>query len=89
MANSPQAIKRVRQNNKKRLLRQGQRRMIKTLQKNVLTLIAKKANKEAQSAYQLLVSCIDRYATRGVIKKNKAANVKSRMNKKLKMSAAS
>lgn len=89
MANSPQAIKRARQNEKRRALKQSQRSMLRTHLKNCLKLIDAKQQDAASVAFRLICKLYDRYATRGVIPKNKAAKVKSRINKRIKAMVAS
>lgn len=84
MANTKQARKRVRQNEKRRLLRSSQRAMVRTYIKKVLAAVQAKDANLAKDAYLALVPVIDRMAQKGVIHKNKAARHKSRLCKQVK-----
>lgn len=88
MANSPQAKKRARQNEKARKHNASMRSMGRTYLKKVLAAIASGDKAAAQTAYVSAVSVIDRIADKGLIHKNKAARHKSRLNAKLKALAA-
>jgi len=84
MANTKQARKRVRQNEKRRLLRSSQRAMVRTYIKKVHAAIEAKDATLAQQSYLALVPVIDRMAQKGVLHKNKAARHKSRLAKQVK-----
>lgn len=84
MANSPQARKRARQTVARRSLKTGQRSMVRTSIKNVIAAIASGDQSAAKSAYASAVPVIDRMADKGVIRKNKAARHKSRLNAAIK-----
>ncbi|HEY8940987.1 MAG TPA: 30S ribosomal protein S20 [Cellvibrio sp.] len=88
MANTPQAKKRARQNEKARKHNASMRSMGRTYLKKVLAAIATGDKAAAQTAYVSAVSVIDRIADKGLIHKNKAARHKSRLNAKLKALAA-
>ncbi len=88
MANTPQAKKRARQNEKARKHNASMRSMGRTYLKKVLAAIATGDKAAAQAAYVSAVSVIDRIADKGLIHKNKAARHKSRLNTKLKALAA-
>ena len=88
MANTPQAKKRARQNEKARKHNASMRSMGRTYLKKVLAAIASGDKAAAQAAYAAAVSVIDRIADKGMIHKNKAARHKSRLNAKLKAMAA-
>lgn len=79
MANTPQAKKRVRQAEKRRLHNAGLRSMLRTYIKKVVEAINSKNSEAAQKAYQEAVPVIDRMACKGIIHKNKAARHKSRL----------
>lgn len=83
MANTKQAEKRVRQNIKRRLHNTKQesemRTSVKTLVKQVVTDATK-----AKAAMPRTAKLLDQAARRGQIHPNKAARLKSRLNKKLK-----
>ncbi|HTF97957.1 MAG TPA: 30S ribosomal protein S20 [Cellvibrio sp.] len=88
MANTPQAKKRARQNEKARKHNASMRSMGRTYLKKVLAAIATGDKAAAQAAYVSAVAVIDRIADKGLIHKNKAARHKSRLNAKLKALAA-
>lgn len=88
MANTPQAKKRARQNEKARKHNASMRSMGRTYLKKVLSAIQSGDKTAAQSAYTAAVSVIDRIADKGLIHKNKAARHKSRLNAKLKAMSA-
>lgn len=88
MANSPQARKRARQNDKRRALKASQRSMLRTFLKNIDKAIESNDAAAAQAAYTAAVPVIDRLADKGLIHKNKAARHKSRLNTKVKALAS-
>ncbi len=88
MANSPQARKRARQNEKARQHNASLRSMARTYIKKVITAIEAGDVEAAKTAYSAAVPVIDRIADKGIIHKNKAARHKSRLNAKVKALAA-
>ncbi len=84
MANSPQARKRARQNEKRRRHNASFRSMVRTSIKKVRAAIDGKDYEAANAAYQAAVPVIDRMADKGIIHKNKAARHKSRLNTAVK-----
>ncbi len=84
MANTKQARKRVKQNEKRRLLRSSQRAMTRTFVKKVYAAIEAKDVATAKAAFLAMTPVIDRMAQKGVIHKNKAARHKSRLAKQIK-----
>ncbi len=84
MANSPQARKRARQNEKRRRHNASFRSMVRTSIKKVRAVIDGKDYEAANAAYQAAVPVIDRMADKGIIHKNKAARHKSRLNAAVK-----
>ena len=84
MANTPQARKRARQNEKRRQHNASLRSMVRTYIKRVQAEIAKGDQPSAQAAYNNAVPVIDRMADKGMIHKNKAARHKSRLNAQIK-----
>lgn len=88
MANSPQAKKRARQNEKARKHNASMRSMGRTYLKKVLSAIQAGDKEVATAAYVSAVAVIDRIADKGLIHKNKAARHKSRLNAKIKAMAA-
>ena len=83
MANSAQARKRARQNTKRREANHSMRSMMRTYIKRVYKAIESNDKEAAQAAYVTAVSAIDRNAKRGLHHKNKAARLKSRLNKRI------
>ena len=84
MANSAQARKRARQNEKSRRHNASFRSMVRTYIKKVIAAIREKDYDKATAAYQSAVPVIDRMADKGIIHKNKAARHKSRLNSAIK-----
>lgn len=84
MANSAQAKKRARQNDKARAHNASLRSMVRTYIKKVVNAIAAGDKANAQTAYTSAVPVIDRLADKGIIHKNKAARHKSRLNAQIK-----
>ena len=83
MANSKSADKRARQNRNRYELKHAQRSIVRTSVKNVLSAVESK-DKKVKDIFKDSQSKIDRLADKGVIHKNKAARLKSRLNSKLK-----
>jgi len=88
VANSPQAKKRARQNEKARLHNASLRSMVRTYIKKVIAAIDSGDAEVAKTAYAEAVPVIDRMADKGIIHKNKAARHKSRLNAQVKALAA-
>ena len=88
MANSPQAKKRARQNEKARKHNASLRSMVRTYLKKVIAAIDAGNAEEAKAAYAAAVPVLDRIADKGVIHKNKAARHKSRLHAQIKALAA-
>ena len=84
LANSVQAKKRARQNEKRRQHNASLRSMVRTYLKKVDAAIASGDHGAAQEAYNASVPVIDRMADKGIIHKNKAARHKSRLNTQVK-----
>lgn len=86
MANSPQAIKRAKQNKKRALRNRIHRSRMRTAVKNLLKNI-KQTEGEKQSKPDLskVITLIDKTVTKGVIHRNTASRLKSRLNKKVKL----
>ncbi len=83
MANSPQARKRARQAEKRRLHNASQRSMVRTYIKRVDAAIEANDAARAQTALTEAMPLIDKMVTKGIMHKNKAARHKSRLNKKV------
>jgi small subunit ribosomal protein S20 len=88
VANSPQARKRAKQNDKQRARNAIMRSLVRTKMKQVLAAVSAGDYAPAQEALSAAVPVIDRMANKGIIKKNKAARHKSRLNAKVKALAA-
>ncbi len=84
MANSAQAKKRARQNEKRRQRNTGARSMMRTYIKNTLKAIASGDKAAAETAYKEAAPIIDRMSGKGLIHQNKAARQKSRLNKHIR-----
>jgi small subunit ribosomal protein S20 len=74
MAHHKSALKRIRQNDKRRLQNRYYKKSARTAIKNLRDL---KDKEEAKTFLPKVVSMIDRLAKRGNIHRNKAANLKS------------
>ena len=88
MANIKSAKKRAVQAEKRRQHNASRRSMMRTYMKKVNAAIAAGDQEAASSAYSTLTPIIDRYATKGLIHKNKAARHKSRLNAQIKALSA-
>jgi len=84
VANSPQAKKRARQNETRRLLKAGQRSALRTSIKNFLKSLEAADSKASRTLYQLATSGIDRAVSKGLHHKHRAARLKSRLNNRLR-----
>jgi small subunit ribosomal protein S20 len=84
VANSPQAIKRARQNDKRRLHNNAMRSDMRTHIKKTLKLIASGEKDAAYAEYKTMTSSLDRLAGKNIVAPNKAARLKSRINTRLK-----
>jgi len=84
LANSPQARKRAKQNNKRRAHNASLRSLVRTKMKQVLAAVGTGEHAAAQEAFNNAIPVIDRMANKGIINKNKAARHKSRLNAKVK-----
>jgi small subunit ribosomal protein S20 len=78
MAHHKSALKRIRQNEKRRLQNRYYKKSARTAIKNLREL---KDAGEAEKFLPKIVSMIDRLAKRGTIHQNKAANLKSGLAK--------
>ncbi len=88
MANSPQARKRAKQNDKRRAHNASLRSLVRTKMKRVLAGIGSGDLEVSRAAYAEAVPVIDKMANKGIISKNKAARHKSRLNAKVKALAS-
>lgn len=88
MANIKSAIKRARQNEKLRQHNASARSMFRTYVKNVLKAVESGDKEAANAAYAKAQPIIDKAASKGLIHKNKAARIKSRLIARVKTLAA-
>ena len=80
MANHISALKRIRQNEKRRLHNRYYARTMRNALKD-FRMITKKD--EATEKYPKMVSLIDKLVKKNIIHKNKAANLKSKLTKQV------
>ena len=80
MANHKSAIKRIRSNDAKRL---QNRYYAKTTRNAIKKLRGTDAKKEAADLLPKVVAMLDKLAKKNTIHKNKAANLKSKLTKKV------
>ena len=84
MANIKSAKKRVRQSERNRLRNISARSMVRSALRKVVKAIEVKDKAAAVAAFAVAQPLMDRYASRGLIHKNKAARHKSRLNAKIR-----
>lgn len=80
MANHKSALKRIRQSEKRKL---HNRYYIKTMRHALRDFRAISDKKEAEEQLPKMISCLDKLAQKGMIHKNKAANLKSKCTKRV------
>ncbi|MBK9336487.1 MAG: 30S ribosomal protein S20 [Lewinellaceae bacterium] len=78
MAHHRSALKRIRQNSKRRLQNRYYKKSARTAIKNLRSL---KNKSEAGEFLPKIISMVDRLAKRGSIHRNKASNLKSGLTK--------
>lgn len=76
MANHKSALKRIRQNEKRRV---HNKYYAKTARNAIKELRSQTDKEEAVKSYPSVASMIDKLAKRNIIHKNKAANLKSKL----------
>ena len=79
MPNSPSAIKRLKQSQKRRMHNRITKKLIKTYGKRTLAAVAAKEFDKAESDLRLTISKIDKAGVRRVLHPNTAARRKSKM----------
>lgn len=84
MANIKSAKKRAITSEKSRQHNASRRSMMRTYFKKVVVAIEAGDKEAAQQAFAAATPILDRYATKGLIHKNKAARHKSRLAAKIK-----
>jgi small subunit ribosomal protein S20 len=80
MANHKSAKKRIRSNDTKRL---SNRYYAKTTRNAIKSIRISNDKNEAEKSLPSVISMVDKLAKKGVIHKNKAANIKSMLAKKV------
>ena len=88
MANSNQSRKRARQAESRRKHNASRRSLLRTNIKKVLKAISAGEKEDATSALQTTMPIVDKMAGKRIIHKNKAARIKSRLVKKIKLISA-
>ena len=88
MAHNKSALKRIKQDEKKRLRNKARKRAVATYEKNFLSLVEAGKIAEAQEALKVCISAYDKAAKKGVIKKEKASRKKSRLTLRLNKAQA-
>jgi len=83
VANTPQARKRVGQNEKRRLRNKHHKSTMRTAIKQVEKAVEQGDKQAAQAALDPAVSLIDKVAGKGVIHRNTAARQVSRLTRKV------
>jgi len=84
LANSAQARKRARQAEQHRQHNAACRSNMRTHMKNVVKAVTAGEKEGATEAFKMAVPVIDRTANQGLVHKNKAARIKSRLNTRIK-----
>lgn len=88
MANIKSAIKRARQNIKLRQRNASARSTFRTLVKKVLKAVESGDKDAARMAFSAAQPNIDKAVSKGLLHKNKASRIKSRLSNKIKGIAA-
>ncbi|EPY08917.1 30S ribosomal protein S20 [Paenibacillus alvei TS-15] len=83
MPNIKSAVKRVKTNDKRRLLNASQKSALRTAVKAADTALANNEAETAKSAVALASKKLDKAVTKGLVHKNAAARKKSRLATKL------
>lgn len=88
MANSPQARKRARQSESRRIHNQTLRSRIRTSIKKVRVAVASGNAEAANEAFREAVPTIDTMVNKGILARNTAARYKHRLNARIKSLSA-
>lgn len=83
MANHPSAIKRAKQNEKRRVRNRARKTRMKNVINNLQDALASNARDAVQQSLKEAISVIDKTAHKGVIHKNKAARKISRLTQRV------
>ena len=84
MANTAQARKRARQNDKQRAHNASLKSSFRTAIKKIMKAVLSGDKKVAKETFDSNVAIIDRIADKKIVHKNKAARHKSRLNASIK-----
>lgn len=84
MANTPQAKKRARQNEKNRKHNASLRSLARTYMRKVNAQIGAGNQEGAQTAFKTAQPIMDSMVNKGIFPKNRVARYKSRMNSRIK-----
>lgn len=84
MANSKQATKRCRQNEKHRQNNRWQVSRMRTALREVRECVEKKDHSASMAAFSVATSYIDKLVSKGLVHKNTASRTKSRLNASIK-----
>lgn len=87
MPNHKSAEKRVRQNERRRVINKSNRARLRTAVKNLRATLAKGTEKEATELLPKTVSEIDKAVQKGVLHRNAAARHKSRLTVRVTQAA--
>lgn len=89
MANHKSAIKKIRQDEERRLRNRAYKTRLRTAIKKLESELSAENTDVAQTMFQEVSSIIDRTASKGIIHKNTAARKKSRLSKRVNALIAS
>ncbi len=89
MAHSLSAVKRIRQNEKRRLRNRHDRSQLRTQVKKVRQALGEDDSTTAQALLPQTASLIDRMVKKGVIHQNTGSRYLSRLARKVSLSASS
>ncbi|HWE40041.1 MAG TPA: 30S ribosomal protein S20 [Isosphaeraceae bacterium] len=81
MPNTPSAIKRLKQSNKRRLRNRIAKKIIKTYTKRALAAAAAKEFEKAEADYRVAISKLDKAGIRRVLHPNTADRRKSKLTR--------
>ncbi|WP_264435314.1 30S ribosomal protein S20 [Coxiella endosymbiont of Dermacentor marginatus] len=84
MANSPQAKKRARQNQKRQLQNASYRASVRTIVKKTLKILQSNDHSTIQGIFQKAIRLLDKAAGKQVVHPKKAARLKSRLSQRVK-----
>jgi len=83
VANHPSALKRMRQNDRRRARNRSTRSRVKTQIKDLLHAVEEKDVKKAQAALRQVTSSLHKSASKGVYHRNTASRQISRLARKV------